>query len=85
MYQCQKLKKFSEVEQYYARHYEEFCAKVNECLRSRMAQSDEQVIRDIISVLATQGWKKLLEEKTPLDSLGREVCYTSARSSGRLQ
>ena len=55
------------------RHYEEFCAKVKECLRSRMAWSDQQVIRDIISVLATQGWEKLLEEKTPLDSLDRLV------------
>ncbi len=27
-----------------------------------MAWSDQQVIRDIISVLATQGWEKQLEE-----------------------
>ena len=47
--------------------------KVKECLRSRMSWSDQQVIRDIISVLATQGWEKLLEEKTPLDSLDRLV------------
>ena len=73
VYQCQELKKFSEVEQYYARHYEEFCVKVKECLWSRMAWSDQQVIRDIISVLATKGWEKLLEEKTLLDNLDRLV------------
>ena len=65
VYQCQELG-----QGYYERHYKEFCAQVTECLRSRMAWSDQQVIRDIISVLATQGWEKQLEEKTPLDSLG---------------
>lgn len=72
------LKKLEEengkkVDQYYARHYEEFCVKVKECLWSRMAWSDQQVIRYIISVLATKGWEKLLEEKTLLDSLDRLV------------
>ena len=48
---------------------------MTECLRSRMGWSDQQVIRDIISVLATQGWEKQLEEETPqsLDSLDRLV------------
>ena len=73
VYQCQELKKFSEGQSYYERHYKEFCTQVIECLRSRMAWSDQQVIRDIISVLATQGWEKQLEEKTPLDSLDRLV------------
>ncbi len=73
VYQCQELKKFGEAQRYYEGHYKEFCAKVTECLRSRMAWSDQQVIRDIISVLATQGWEKQLEEETPLDSLDRLV------------
>lgn len=58
VYQCQELKWLSEAQQYYTRHCEEFCEDVNNCLRSRMEWSDQQVIRDIISVLATQGWEK---------------------------
>ena len=73
VYQCQEFKKFGEGQSYYERHYKEFCAQVTECLRSRMAWSDQQVIRDIISILATQGWEKQVEEETPLDGLDRLV------------
>ena len=45
VYQCQELKRF----------HEEFCTQVTECLHSRMVRSDQEVMRDIISVLATQG------------------------------
>ena len=55
VYQCQELKKFGEGQSYYERHYKEFYAQVTECLQSRMAWSDQQVIRDIVSILATQG------------------------------
>ncbi len=68
----QELKKFEEANQYYLRHCEEFCQKVNDCIRSRMQWSDQQLIRDIISVLATQGWERL-EGETPMDSLDRLV------------
>ena len=36
-----------------------------------MEWSDSQVIRDIISVLATQGWEKLLEENDPMEGIDR--------------
>ena len=72
-YQLQELKKFSEAEQYYTRHHGEFCTKIRECQRTRMAWSDQQVMRDVIIVLASQGWEKLLEEDVPLDSLDRLV------------
>ena len=62
IYQCQQLKWFSEAQDYYTRHCEKFCEAVNSCLRSRMEWSDQQVIRDIISILATQGWEKIVEE-----------------------
>ena len=71
-YQLQELKKFSEAEQYYTRHHGEFCTKIRECLRTRMAWSDQQVMRDVIIVLASQGCEKLLED-VPLDSLDRLV------------
>ena len=57
-----------EAESYYARHHEEFCTQVTKCLHSRMVWSDLEVIGDIISVLATQGW-----EKTSLDCVDRLV------------
>ena len=71
VYQGQELKRFQEAEKFYLNHYVEYCANVTECLRSRMAWSDTEVIRDIIQVLATQGWEKMVREKTPLDSVDR--------------
>ena len=38
-----------------------------------MEWSDSQVIRDIISVVATQGWEKLLEENDPKEGIDRLV------------
>ena len=38
------------------------------CIRARLAWSDLDLIRDIIFMLATQGWQKVLDEETPLDS-----------------
>ena len=73
VYQCQELKRFSEAEQYYLRNSEVFCRDVSACLRSRMEWSDSRVIRDIISVLATQGWEKLLEENDPMEGIDRLV------------
>ena len=68
VYQGQELKRFHEAEKFYMNHYVEYCANV---MRSRMAWSDTEVIRDIIQVLATQGWEKVVREKTPLDSVDR--------------
>ena len=73
IYQCQELKRFNEAQQYYMRHCEEFCEGVNACLRSRMEWSDQQLMRDIISVLAAQGWEKIVEENLPLASVERLV------------
>ena len=39
--------------------------------------SDLQVLRDIIFVLATQGWQKLLDESDPLEVLDRLVEHFS--------
>ena len=44
VYQCQELKRFDEAELYYTRHHEEFCTQVTECLCSRMAWSDQEVM-----------------------------------------
>lgn len=38
-----------------------------------MKWSDQQVVRDIISVIATQGWEKMVEEHAPLEGVNRLV------------
>lgn len=73
VYQCQELKQFCDAEQYYTRHCEEFCRDVSDCLRSRMEWSDHQVMRDIISVLATQGWEKIVEEHDSLECIDQLI------------
>ena len=69
VYQCQEVKRFNEAVTYYSRNHEEFCMHVSECLRSRLEWSDQEVIHDIISALAVQGWEKILEEENHLSSL----------------
>ena len=49
------------------RRREEFCEGVNACLRSPMEWSDQQLLRDIFRVLATQGWEKIAEENLRLE------------------
>ena len=73
VYQCQELKRFNEAVSYFTRHHGEFCSQVTECIRTRMEWSNTEVIRDIISTLAVQGWEKLLDENTSFDFIERLV------------
>lgn len=72
-YQGQELKRFDEAQRYYENHFQEYCLKVKECLKSRLAWSNQQLIRDIITLLATQGWEKLVRECIALEGLDRVV------------
>lgn len=67
---------------YYASHYTEHCDAVTECIKSRMRWSDLQVLRDIILVLATQGWQKLVDEKNSLEAVDRLVTQFSIPLTG---
>ena len=59
----QPLKCFPQAKHHYeAIYYTSFCLKVNSCIKARMQWSDLQTIHDIIFVLGTQGWKKLLDK-----------------------
>ena len=82
VYQCQEVKQFDEAVSYYTKNHEEFCTQVSECLRSRVEWSDQEVIRDIISVLAVQGWEKILQEETPLEFVSRLVDRFAAPLQG---
>ena len=57
---------------YFTSTYKDYCSKVSNCIKSRLAWSDLQ-LRDIIFVLATQGWQKLLDESDPLEAVDRLV------------
>ena len=72
-YQCQKLKNFSATKAYYTSHCAEFCSKVTECIKARLSWSNLQQLRDIIFVLATQGWQKAVDENDSLESIDRLV------------
>ncbi len=40
--------------------YKQLCLAITEHLKSRLAWSDLQIVHDVIFVLATQGWEKML-------------------------
>ena len=73
VYQCQELKKLSDAQGYYQDRFQDYCSRVTECIRSRMAWSDLQLMRDIIFMLGTQGWEKAVEEDKSVDAIGRLV------------
>ena len=47
------------------------CSKVSACIKNRLEWSDLNLIKDIITVLATQGWQKIvdMEEEEDTDSV----------------
>lgn len=61
-YQNLELKKFSEARSYCEFNSSEYCSKVTSCIKSRLAWSDLDLIRDIIFLLGTQGWQKVLDD-----------------------
>lgn len=76
-YQSQVLVQFEAAKALYASKYKDYCSTVSECIKSRLAWSDLQLLRDIIFVLATQGWQKLLDESDPLEAIDRLVEHFS--------
>ena len=66
IYQCKQLKKYSEAENYYSSNYEGYCIK------STLSWSDQQLMRDIVFLLSSEGWEKLVEKESdmaPIDWL----------------
>jgi hypothetical protein len=61
-YQSQVVQCLSGAETYYAAHCEDYCSRVIQCIRTRLAWSDLQVMRDIVYFLSTHGWEKVLQE-----------------------
>jgi len=72
-YQSQEVKHFTQVKDYYMAHYEDICRKVSNCIKSRLGWSDLTLMSDIIVVLSTMGWEKLIQENNPLHKIDRLV------------
>ena len=81
-YQGQTLKRFDETQRYFENHAHEYSLNLKQCLISRLSLSDQQLVRDIITVLATQGWEKLVRECTQLDGLQRLVSHFTVPLEG---
>ena len=62
VYQCQALKRVAQAKEHYSSRRQEYCSSVTTCLKTRLAWSDLQLIRDVIFVLKTQGWQKIVDE-----------------------
>ena len=62
-YQCQGLSNLTQAKSFYEAKHQEYCASVTACLKSRLAWSDLTLIQYTITVLATQGWQKCLDEE----------------------
>lgn len=87
LYQGQVLKKLSEAKRHFESHCQEYCTCVTGRLRTRLSWSDLQLFRDIIFMLGTQGWQKIVDEhvdmsdnaegtqqsEDPLDAIDRLV------------
>ena len=56
IYQAQQLKNFDTAETHFENHHVEYCTLIKNNVKSRLAWSDLQCLRDIIFILATQGW-----------------------------
>ena len=76
-YQLQALTHLDRAKAHHTSHVKEYCSSITSCLKSRLAWSDLELVRDVIFCFETQGWQKLLDEQSasedqdsdPLDSL----------------
>ena len=72
-YQAQKVKYYRIADQYFVGHYKDYCKGVSQCIKSCLEWFHLELMRDIIVVLNTLGWEKLLEENNPVDEILRLV------------
>ena len=63
VYQGQVLKNVSEAKSLFESCYQEYCMCVTARIHTRLSWSDLQLFRDIIFMLGTQGWQKIVDEQ----------------------
>jgi len=71
VYQSLRLKQFDAAKSHFANHCASYCSKVCDCIKSRLAWTDLDMLRDIIFVLASQGWQKVVDEEEDLGAIDR--------------
>ena len=69
LYQSQEVKSYGQAEKYCLAHHEDICKRVSECIKARLGWSDLQLMRNVLLILNTQGWEKLIKEKYHLEEL----------------
>ena len=70
-FQYQVLKSYQSARALYSRNHQAYCSSVTECLKSRLEWSDLNLIRDIIFILETQGWQKVIDEEQEAEAVDR--------------
>ena len=86
VYQLQKLKNLREVKSMFEGNYKLYCSKVTNCIKQRLEWSDLQLFRDIIEILATQGWQKIVDEVQDETDSSTEPSWSSiTRTSTRFK
>ena len=73
LYQGQELKKFSEAKSHFETHCQEYCTRVTARIRTTLSWSDLQLFRDIIFMLGTQGWQKIVDEHIDVSADAEET------------
>ena len=68
VYQLQALTHVSQAKEHFSSNHQQYCSSVTSCLKSRLAWSDLQLVRDIIFSLETQGWHKIVDEEDASES-----------------
>lgn len=63
-HQEQAVQRLDEGKAYFVSHCPDLCKRVSDYVMSRLQWTDFQLIKDIIFVLATQSWEKILTEAT---------------------
>ena len=61
-YQLTDLLRVSQAKDHFKTKFKQYCSLVTDCLRDRLAWSDLELLKDIISVLETQGWQRIVDD-----------------------
>jgi len=85
VYQLQKLKNLREVKSMFESNYQLYCSKITNCIKQCLEWSDLQLFRDIIEILATQGWQKIVDEMQDETGNSTEPWLSITRTSTRFK
>ena len=70
VYQTQNLKCYDEAKSYFTNYSSAYCSKISDCVKSWLAWTDLELLRDIF-VPASQGWHKIVDNDEDLEAINR--------------